>query len=52
MVTLPATETTAEASSIGERLLGAELTALLTYDGRLAKATVDAGIPVFAPHDA
>jgi hypothetical protein len=34
------------------RLLGAELTALLTYDDRLAKAAVDAGIPVFAPHDA
>jgi hypothetical protein len=33
------------------RLLGAELTALLTYDDRLAKAAADAGIPVLAPHD-
>jgi hypothetical protein len=34
------------------RLLGPELTALLTYDDRLAKAAADAGIPVLAPHDA
>ena len=34
------------------RLLGPELTALLTYDARLAKAAADAGIPVLAPHDA
>lgn len=33
------------------RLLGPELTALLSYDDRLAKAAVDAGIPVLAPHD-
>jgi predicted nucleic acid-binding protein len=33
------------------RLLGPELTALLTYDDRLAKAAADAGIPVLAPHD-
>jgi hypothetical protein len=32
------------------RLLGPELTALLTYDDRLAKAAADAGIPVLAPH--
>lgn len=31
------------------RLLGPELTALLTYDDRLAKAAADAGIPVHAP---
>src|SRR3984957_775748 len=34
------------------RLLDPELTALLTYDDRLAKAAADAGIPVLAPHDA
>jgi predicted nucleic acid-binding protein len=34
------------------RLLGPELTALLTYDDRLAKAAAEAGIPVLAPHDA
>jgi predicted nucleic acid-binding protein len=34
------------------RLLGPELTALLTYDDRLAKAAADAGIPVLAPHGA
>ena len=33
------------------RLLGQELTALLSYDDRLAKAAVDAGIPVLAPHE-
>src|SRR5271156_2954452 len=33
------------------RLLGPELTALLTYDDRLAKAAADAGIPVLAPHN-
>jgi predicted nucleic acid-binding protein len=32
--------------------VGPELTALLTYDDRLAKAAADAGIPVLAPHDA
>ena len=32
------------------RLLGPELTALLTYDDRLANAAADAGIPVLAPH--
>jgi hypothetical protein len=31
------------------RLLGPELTALLTYDDRLAKAAADAGIAVLAP---
>jgi predicted nucleic acid-binding protein len=31
------------------RLLGPELTALLTYDDRLAKAAEDAGIPVHIP---
>jgi uncharacterized protein len=31
------------------RLLGPELTALITYDERLAKAAADAGIPVLAP---
>ncbi len=31
------------------RLLGQELTALLTYDDRLAQAATDAGIPVLAP---
>ena len=34
------------------RLLGPELTALLTYDDRLAKAADDAGIPVHTPHTA
>jgi predicted nucleic acid-binding protein len=34
------------------RLLGKELTALLTYDDRLAKAAADAGIPVHTPRDA
>jgi uncharacterized protein len=34
------------------RLLGQELTALLTYDDRLAKAAADAGIPVHIPRDA
>jgi predicted nucleic acid-binding protein len=34
------------------RLLGKELTALLTYDDRLAKAAADAGIPVLTPRDA
>lgn len=34
------------------RLLGPELTALLTYDDRLAKAAADAGIPVLAPRSA
>jgi hypothetical protein len=34
------------------RLLGNELTALLTYDDRLAKAADDAGIPVHTPRDA
>jgi predicted nucleic acid-binding protein len=33
------------------RLLGAELTALLTYDDRLAKAAQDAGITTHTPHD-
>ena len=33
------------------RLLGPELTALLTYEDRLAKAAADAGIPVLAPRD-
>ncbi|MGH3192553.1 MAG: PIN domain-containing protein [Streptosporangiaceae bacterium] len=33
------------------RLLGPELTALLTYDDRLAKAAADADIPVLAPQD-
>ena len=32
------------------RLLGNDLTALLTYDDRLAKAADDAGIPVLTPH--
>jgi predicted nucleic acid-binding protein len=32
------------------RLLGPELTALLSYDDRLGQAAVDAGIPVLAPH--
>jgi hypothetical protein len=32
------------------RLLGQELTALLTYDDRLAKAAAEAGIPVLEPH--
>jgi uncharacterized protein len=31
------------------RLLGSELTALLTYDDRLASAAGDAGIPVHTP---
>ena len=31
------------------RILGPELTALLTYDDRLAKAAADAGISVLAP---
>jgi hypothetical protein len=35
-----------------QRLLGPELTALVTYDDRLAKAAADAGMPVLAPHDA
>jgi hypothetical protein len=34
------------------RLLGPELTALLTYDDRLAKAAEAAGIPVHTPRDA
>ncbi len=34
------------------RLLGEELTALLTYDDRLAKAADEAGIPVHIPRDA
>jgi hypothetical protein len=34
------------------RLLGEELTALLTYDDRLAKAAEDAGIRVHTPHNA
>lgn len=34
------------------RLLGPELTALLTYDDRLAKAAEDASIPVHTPHTA
>jgi len=33
------------------RLLGPELTALVTYDERLAKAAVDAGVAVLAPRD-
>ena len=33
------------------RLLGPELTALVTYDERLAKAAAEAGIPVLAPRD-
>jgi hypothetical protein len=33
------------------RILGPELTALLTYDDRLAKAAAEAGIPVLAPRD-
>jgi uncharacterized protein len=33
------------------RILGPELTALLTYDDRLAKAAADAGISVLAPRD-
>lgn len=33
------------------RLLGPELTALLSYDDRLVKAAVEAGIPVLAPHN-
>ena len=32
------------------RLLGNDLTALLTYDDHLAKAADDAGIPVHTPH--
>lgn len=34
------------------RLLGTELTALLTYDDRLAKAAEDAAIPVHTPRSA
>lgn len=34
------------------RLLGPELTALLTYDDRLGKAAEAAGIPVHTPRDA
>lgn len=34
------------------RLLGPELTALLTYDDRLAKAADEAGIPTHTPHTA
>ena len=34
------------------RLLGPELTALLTYDDRLAQAAMDAGISTHTPHDA
>ena len=34
------------------RLLGPELTALLTYDDRLAKAAEEAGIPVHTPRTA
>jgi predicted nucleic acid-binding protein len=34
------------------RLLGEELTALLTYYDRLAKAATDTGIPVHTPRDA
>jgi predicted nucleic acid-binding protein len=34
------------------RMLGPELTALLTYDDRLAHAATDAGIPVHTPHAA
>jgi uncharacterized protein len=33
------------------RLLGEELTTLLTYDDRLAKAAADAGIPVHTPRN-
>jgi predicted nucleic acid-binding protein len=33
------------------RLLGSELTALLTYDDRLAAAAKDTGIPTRTPHD-
>ena len=33
------------------RLLGPELTALVTYDERLAKAAADAGVSVLAPRD-
>jgi uncharacterized protein len=33
------------------RLLGEELTALLTYDDRLVKAAADAAIPVHTPRD-
>lgn len=33
------------------RLLGPELTALVTYDERLATAAVDAGVAVLAPRD-
>jgi len=33
------------------RILGPELTALMTYDDRLAKAAADAGITVLAPRD-
>jgi predicted nucleic acid-binding protein len=33
------------------RLLGPELTALITYDERLAKAAADAGMSVLAPRD-
>jgi predicted nucleic acid-binding protein len=34
------------------RLLGNDLTAVLTYDDRLAKAADDAGIPVHTPRSA
>jgi uncharacterized protein len=33
------------------RMLGKELTAILTYDDRLAKAAAEAGIPVESPRD-
>jgi predicted nucleic acid-binding protein len=33
------------------RLLGPELTALVTYDERLATAAADAGVSVLAPRD-
>jgi hypothetical protein len=35
-----------------QRLLGPELTALLTYDDHLAKAAEEAGIPVHTPRAA
>lgn len=43
---------TMQSSNTSDLLFGPKLTALLTYDDRLAKAAADAGIPVLAPHDA
>lgn len=33
------------------RILGTDLTAVVTYDDRLARAAADAGIPVIAPRE-